>query len=123
MLLVVIPRSFQLYDWELKRWREAFGLGDDQLDIDRPQRVLMEWARREKVPAIDLLPVFRSHIASGPDTRLYFYPNSHMNAAGHALAGRVIADTLVKLLSHPTRQSVESRASDRASVVRTSAPR
>lgn len=103
LLLIVIPRSFQLYGWELQRWKAAYRLADAQLDLDRPQRVLTEWATSRHVPLLDLLPPFRVHATARPDDRLYFYPNSHMSRAGHALAGRLLADSVAGLLNARVR--------------------
>jgi hypothetical protein len=99
LLLIVIPRSFQLYDWELQRWKAAYRLEDAQLDLDRPQRVLTDWATSRRVPLLDLLPPFRAHAMARPDDRLFFYPNSHMSRAGHALAGRLLADSVASILN------------------------
>ena len=101
LVLVIIPRSMQVYDWELTRWREAYRLTPDDLDLDRPQRVLTEWAELRAVPTLDLLPVFRDHARSSPGERLYFYPNAHMNAAGHALTGRLLAPFLARAIPAP----------------------
>jgi len=93
LLLLVIPRSLQVYDWELERWQQAFR-STEALDVDRPQRLLAEWAAQSRVPFCDLLPPFRQYVQAHPQVRLYFYPDAHLNAAGHRLAATVLADYL-----------------------------
>ena len=95
MLLLAVPRSFQVHAWELARWQEAFGLRPDELDLDRPQRELAAWASKRRVPLLDLLPAFREHATAQPAERLFFYPDSHLNPAGH----RVVAPLLARWLS------------------------
>lgn len=103
LVLIVIPRSFQIYDWELERWKEAYGLAPGDLDLDRPQRTVVEWGARRRVPVLDLLPAFRAQVATHANQRLYFYPNSHMNRNGHAIAGQLVAARLGTILdSIPT---------------------
>ena len=99
MLLLVIPRSFQVYPWELEQWTASFQLSDEKLDLDRPQRVLTDWAQRRGVAILDLLPLLREHAARHPEDRAYFYPNAHMNATGHRLTGEWLAEGLAPMLT------------------------
>lgn len=94
-ILVVIPPNIQVHEGDRRRYQDAFGLPDVQWDLDRPQRILHEWAAREEAELLDPLPVLREAAASG---RLYFFPDSHLNARGHA----VLAAELVRYLrEHP----------------------
>jgi hypothetical protein len=94
MLLLVHPRSMQIYDWELTKWKEAYRLNDDALDLDRPQRFLNEWATANHVAILDLLPELRAHQKTHSSERLYFYPDSHMNPIGNRLTGSLLAKRL-----------------------------
>ncbi len=98
MVLLVIPRSFQIYDWELQRWLDSFELSRDQLDLDRPQRILGAWGQTRGVRVLDLLDDFRIHQDRHPDERLYFFPNGHMNGNGNRVAADALADTLRDVL-------------------------
>ncbi len=91
MILVVIPRSYQIYPGERRELVKALGVPEADLDLDRPQRLLSEWASRRGVPAVDLLPAFRRRHEQDPDENLYHYPDAHMNAAGHHAAAEAIA--------------------------------
>ena len=110
-LLIVIPPSFQVrpdgYD-ELKR---ALKLTDQEIDLDRPQRLLLEWAEKAECPIVDLLPAFREHYARDPDQPLYHYPDAHWNANGHRLA----ADTVLDTLNEVQQQAVSRRLPEKDS--------
>lgn len=94
MLLLVQPRSMQIYDWELAKWKEAYRINDEALDLDRPQRFLADWAAENHVAILDLLPEFRAYQKSHSAERLYFYPDSHMNRIGNQLTGVLLAKRL-----------------------------
>lgn len=94
VLLLVIPRSFQIFEWDLAKWRAAYRLTDDQLDLDRPQRVLREWASAHSVSLLDLLPGFRKYHRTHPDELLYYHPDSHLNANGHRVAATLLLEHL-----------------------------
>ena len=105
MLLLIIPRSFQIYSWELDHWMESYDISDGEIDLDRPQRLLVDWATRRGAAVLDLLPPLREYAEDNPDDRVYFYPNGHMNAAGHRITGRLLAESLKGLLVDATAES------------------
>ncbi|MEX2299367.1 MAG: hypothetical protein WD733_00445, partial [Bryobacterales bacterium] len=91
LILVVIPRSFQIYPEERRELIEALGVSEDDLDLDRPQRLLAEWASRRGALLVDLLPAFRLRQRENPGENLFHYPDAHMNAAGHRAAATAIS--------------------------------
>jgi hypothetical protein len=93
-VILVIPRSYQIYRGELLEIQSAFGVRDEDLDLDRPQRILGEWARKRNALMVDLLPVFRSHQERNPGAKLYYYPDAHLNAEGHRVAAEALAALL-----------------------------
>lgn len=105
LVLLVIPHSLQLYQWELSKWLQAYDVSASDFDVDRPQRILSEWGAKKKVTVADLLPHFRAYQASHPDERLYFYPDVHMNARGHREAASVLQDALKTALRSPSNNS------------------
>ncbi len=109
MILLVIPSSWQVYDWERAKWAEAFQIAESEWDVDRPQRLLAEWAARRNVTVLDLLPAFRAHHERQPDERLYFYPDGHLNMSGHHLAGALLADVIRTRV--PARDGTPDRGS------------
>ena len=95
-VLLVLPRSYQIYSEEQREMQQAFGWKDDDLDMDHPQRALAEWAASRPVRLLDLLPEFRRHAAAHPASKLYHYPDAHFNAAGHRLTAEFLAAYLEK---------------------------
>jgi lysophospholipase L1-like esterase len=90
LVLVVIPRSFQVYPREREEWLAGLGLSEGDLDLDRPQRLLNGWATERSVVAVDLLAAFRAHQRDNPGVNLYYYPDAHLNALGHRVAAEAI---------------------------------
>ena len=95
-VLLVLPRSYQIYPAEQREMQQAFGWKDDDLDMDHPQRALAEWAASRPVRVLDLLPEFRNYAAAHPGAKLYHYPDAHFNAAGHRLTTELLAAYLEK---------------------------
>jgi len=115
LVLVVIPRSYQVYPEERRELIEALDISEADLDLDRPQRLLAEWASRRGVAAVDLLPAFRLHQQENPGVNLYHYPDAHWNAAGHRLAAEAIAGdaaamAAIRSVSGPAPEPADSAA-------------
>ena len=65
-VLVVIPRSLQVYTAEAREMREALGVGEDELRLDAAQELLREWAAaRPSVLLVDPLARFRAEAREG----------------------------------------------------------
>ncbi len=90
-VLLVIPRSIQVYDADRRRYQQAFRLQSEDWDMDRPQRILRRWADEHNAELLDCLPELRLD-ARRDAKRLYYFPDSHMTAEGHAR----VADALVR---------------------------
>lgn len=65
-------------------------------DLDGPTRRLLRWCENRSVPCLDLTPAFREKRRQG--IPLHFRHDGHWNAEGHALAARVTAPFLERLL-------------------------
>jgi len=92
--VLVLPRSFQIDEGEREEMRAALGLRLEDLDMDRPQRVLREWAEGKGVLLVDMLDDFQARHAAG--ARLYYSPDAHLTAEGHAAAAEALAAALVE---------------------------
>jgi hypothetical protein len=88
-LLVYVPANVEVEPETWRRARTQNGLPDG-LDLELPSRTLGRIAGEQGVAWIDLLPVFRSRQAAG-DGPLYLH-EGHWNAAGQAVAARLLAD-------------------------------
>lgn len=93
LVVAAIPTREQIESSYWEEMKARFGLSEDSLERDRPQRKLAEWSARTHAPLIDLLPDFRA-AQGGP---FYFRRDPHWNAAGHALAAQLIHDGLARL--------------------------
>jgi len=99
-LLAVVPRSYQVYENEAEELKTSLDLSDDDLYLDKPQRILKEWAERSGVPVVDLLGFFREHHRTHPQQRLFYYPDAHLNPLGHRVAADAIQPVLARLLDN-----------------------
>jgi lysophospholipase L1-like esterase len=90
LVIAVVPRSFQAHEEDRRRWQDAYGLREDDWDMDRPQRILAAWAAAHGAELVDLLPALRDAARQGRG-RLFFFPDSHLNANGHAVAAEALA--------------------------------
>jgi hypothetical protein len=96
VVLVMIPLAVQLSAEEFAEFARVEAGSTDGLDIDRPQRVIGQAARRIGIATIDLLPGFRDW-TSGGGSRLYLTLDGHWNAHGHRLGATVAAAELARL--------------------------
>jgi hypothetical protein len=60
-------------------------------DVAFPQVYVQTFAREHGIPYLDLLPIFRAHVADH-NRRLYLDGDIHLNQLGHRLAGEAIAE-------------------------------
>jgi hypothetical protein len=88
-VVLVVPRNVQVYEDDRRRYETAFGIAPDGWDLDRPQAILAAWASSRGVEYVDPLPALRREAASGP--RLYYFPDSHLTARGHAAIAAVLS--------------------------------
>jgi hypothetical protein len=94
---VLIPDEFQVNSAVLAQALASANLTEADLDLDGPQRRLLEFFEKLRVPCLDLLPAFQQT----PDT---FAPrDTHWNVAGNHLAAKCIANWLAQS-QLPTRK-------------------
>lgn len=87
--LVLVPGEFQVSATLCDSLRRHAGYEPQQLDLDLPQRRLLEFASRCDVPVLDLLPHFRAANQS-----LYERNDVHWNEHGNSLAADALAHWL-----------------------------
>ena len=99
LLVVLIPEQAQL-DQELQRdFIVAVGGRREDYEFEKPQRLLTEWCRRQKVICHNLLETFKQDYHPGT---LYFSNDPHWSAAGHKVAAAAILSTLQEQLFTPS---------------------
>lgn len=87
--VLLIPDEFQVED---ALWRAVAAQPGEDLERDRPQRILAKALRARGIPFLDLLPILRAE-PPGPDgnRHLYHLRDTHFNARGNRVAGEAIA--------------------------------
>lgn len=94
MALVLLPLAVQLSEETFADVaRSAAGM-PRELDIERPQRLIMGVAGRIGIPAIDLLSGFRVGAAGRRDS-LFLEHDGHWNERGHQLAVDIVVRELI----------------------------
>ena len=89
--LVLIPTAYQVNGELWGRYLHVYGIDQNSVDLEKPQRILRRWGEKRRVPVLDLLPQFRRE-ATNRD--LYYKIDRHWNRHGNALAGHEIATFL-----------------------------
>lgn len=92
-VVMIIPDEYQVEDSLWQDLRARFG--DQVIERDRAQRLLLEALRARQLETLDLLPALLTSNAL-PDGRkhLYHLQDTHWNARGNAVAGRALAEFL-----------------------------
>ncbi len=115
LLIVLIPSNTQVY---------PFLVGERQLDLERPNRILGEFFRQERIRCLDLLPLFRQYADQSPrkflfpERDLYWRANSHWSIKGEHLAGLLVSkcileNNLVKVENREDKlQEIENKLAD-----------
>ena len=98
--MVIIGAPEQVYPLEGERMLAANpGLQGLTLDLELPNRRLNDFLTAERIPHLDLLPVFRQAAADPNTLPLHFRHDGHWTVAGHRLAAEAIHEFLQKELS------------------------
>ena len=93
LLIVLIPTNIQVY---------PFLAGEPNLDLERPNRILGDFLRQERIRYLDLLPLFRQYADQSPrkflspDRDLYWRSNSHWSVKGEHLAGLLVSRNILE---------------------------
>ncbi|MEZ5366475.1 MAG: GDSL-type esterase/lipase family protein [Bryobacterales bacterium] len=97
-LLVAIPRSFQIDPAEAAEMARGLGWAPEELDLEQPQSRLAAWADEQDVAFVDLLEPFRAASRAGGQP-LFYTPDAHLTAAGHAVAAQAVRPALAQALA------------------------
>ena len=95
-LFVLIPAPFQIDRDDLMRYVQGYGIDPGGIDLEQPNRMLMNELEQRGLDAIDLLPSLRRAHEEG--TRLYGSVDPHFTPEGNRLfAVRVMPEVLALL--------------------------
>ena len=94
MAIILIPLALQVSEDRLTGFLAAHALSREEISVEQPQRMMVEWARKNGVEVIDLLPEFADWTKTH-QRDLYLPRDGHWNQNGHQLAADVVAQGLV----------------------------
>lgn len=91
LVLLLIAEKYQV-DENLKlRFVESNNFNLNYLDFEKPQRIVKDWAEKNDVLVIDMLPELR---AKNNDNDFYWSLNPHFNKEGHVEVANMIFNKL-----------------------------
>lgn len=90
-VLLIHPDQYQVETDLFREICEQYHLRPERYDLQRPQRLLIEYCRKKGIDYVDLLPAFREQGAGGG---LYLFRDTHYNDRGNRLAAAEIAGFL-----------------------------
>ncbi len=92
LLVWMFPLKEQIYARDREIFLRTYGLNNDEIDFDWPERLLHDFCERKGIEFVATLAPFRRAAQSG--RRLHFISDNHFNAAGHALIAELLFDRL-----------------------------
>jgi hypothetical protein len=92
LIVVILPESYQIYQDTWNRYLNAFHIDPNLYDLDKPQKLLAEFFRKNQIECVDALPELRS---VGKQIRVCYPIDAHLTPAGH----RVVAHALCEYIS------------------------
>jgi hypothetical protein len=99
LAVVIVGAPEQVYPEQWLRLLAANpALSTETMDVDAPNKRLNAFLAQEKIPHLDLLPVFRQAAAQPATPPLHFLHDGHWTVAGHRLAAGAINDFLQREL-------------------------
>lgn len=95
-LLVSLTEGIQLASVEDQR-KDFPTLGQEEYDVDKPVKILMEFSRKEQIAYLPILPLFRDYLKrkARPVESLHYRCDGHWTPLAHALAGEAIFKKIV----------------------------
>ncbi|MCX5892514.1 MAG: SGNH/GDSL hydrolase family protein [Deltaproteobacteria bacterium] len=103
LLIVLIPTNTQVY---------PFLTGGRKIDLERPNRIVSDFLRKEQIRYLDLLPLFRKYADQTPrqylssEKDLYWRANSHFSLKGERLTSLLVSRAILEhnLVQVPDRE-------------------
>jgi len=89
LVIAALPNMGQVY---------APALLTEDMDYGLPQKYVEEFSKTYSVPYFDLLPPLRNYVQQ-THRNIYMGVDVHFNDEGHGLAGRLLFDDFMQLLS------------------------
>lgn len=88
LIVVIGTRDYQMRESALTRTLRNHGLTREEIEIDKPNRLIKEICAQEDIPSLDLLPILQ--IKDQEDTPIHFSDNAHWSHYGHQMVARAL---------------------------------
>jgi lysophospholipase L1-like esterase len=98
LIIVILPAIYQVYNSAWDEYIRALKLDPTRYDLEKPQKVLMEFCKAEGIECVDALPALR---AGATNAGLYFPVDGHPTAAGHKVIAEAIREYLLGNAAKP----------------------
>lgn len=98
LVVVVLPAIYQVYTKSWDEYINALKLNPDLYDLDKPQKLLAEFCRDERIEMVDVLPALRSNSTKA---QLFFPVDGHPTKEGHEIISEVLAGYLLSNANPP----------------------
>jgi hypothetical protein len=109
-LFVLIPAPFQIDPDDLARYVQGYGIDPAGVDLEQPNRHLLEAMRTQGLNVMDLLPAFRDAHEGG--TRLYGSVDQHFTIEGNRLFADLVGPRVLELLAQDRNQAMDAGEGD-----------
>ena len=96
IVFTLLPSSYQVDTTYLDWARQAFGIKQEDIDIDQPSYLLEAVTQPYQLDVIDLQPPMRKAYAEGDI--LFGHVDSHLSPKGHEIVATTIEPHIVALL-------------------------
>ena len=97
VLFLLIPDELQVDD---ELWNRIAGLSTQPLKRNRALGIVRTWLKKEGLPFVDLLPIYRSRkLLDDGRPHLYHFRDTHLNSRGNRVTGEALAKALPALLA------------------------
>ncbi len=92
LLVVLIPTKAQVDKEKFADLAEQYSLNASELEINKAQKIFLQFGRENNITMIDLLPEFSKR---NKNNTFYFEPDGHWNEKGQELAANFIYENLI----------------------------
>lgn len=92
LLVVLIPTKQQVDEGKFSEMVSQYSLDKSKLDINKGQKILLQFGKENNIMMLDLLPAFSK---KNKNNTFYFDIDGHWNEKGHELAASLIYESLI----------------------------
>jgi lysophospholipase L1-like esterase len=97
VMFILLPSAYQVDRAEFEDYLRGFGIDETLLDIDQPNRLMLEKLSERGLEVLDATEALRAAHAAG--VRTHGRVDPHFNSAGHAIVAELVEPLLVDRLA------------------------